>query len=177
MRASPLLLLPLTLTLSCAHRDSTLRTAEFAELHAHTSYDMEAARAWKRPATLTFELEGGATFKDGYLYVAGYLVNRAPQPQPAILFPVGAMGLTLQPYPGTANRLPPKPGEPPRMMPAPPPPELITVPALSRVRFQTAIPLDEYEWLPGQPRELQWTFQFWDEPKPMGRLPLPADAK
>lgn len=59
------------------------------------------------------------------------------------------------------------------MMPAPPPPEFLTLPAQSRVQLESGIDLSEYSWDEKQPRELEWSFQFWDEPKPSGSLLLP----
>jgi hypothetical protein len=133
---------------------------------------MAAASAWRRPAEVGFEIEGVQVNGDQVL-VAGWLFNRSLEPQQVVLFPVGPLGLVVQPAPGTATRLPPRPGEPPRMMPAPPPPEFLVLPAQSRVRVQAGLSLADYSWDAAKPRELEWSYQFWDEPKPRGRLPLP----
>ena len=157
---------------SCAHPGSTMRIADPSELQLRPSYDMAAAQAWKRPTSVTFEVEG-VQVKGDQAVVTGWLSNASSEPQVVVIFPVGPMGLVVQPAPGRATRLPPRSDQPPRMMPAPPPPEFLTLPPQSRVRVQSGIDLTEYSWDPKQPHELEWSFQFWDEPKPRGLLPLP----
>jgi hypothetical protein len=158
-------------TTSCAHAGDAMRTVELSELRPKSSSDMVAARAWRRPALLTFALDGEPTRQGDQVRLAGWLTNASDEPQLVILFPIGAHGFIVEPAPGTATRLP-RPG-PPMPPPAPLPPERFTMPAQSRVRFETGLMLLDYTWDAGKPRELWWSFQFWDEPKPQGRLPIP----
>lgn len=159
----------LALILSCAHAESPLRTVELAELQRRDSFDMEAARAWKLPAQVTFALDGGAVIEADSVRLTGWLTNASTEPQFIVIFPVGTMGFLVQPAPGTAKR---RPG-PPTPPPAPPPPLTLILPAQSRFHAETVLSLAAWEWEPGKPQEIEWSFQFWNEPKPRGRLLLP----
>jgi hypothetical protein len=33
--------------------------------------------------------------------------------------------------------------------------------------------LTDWEWKADVPREIEWSFQFWNEPKPRGRFMIP----
>lgn len=136
------------------------------------SFDLEAARAWRLPPSVSFAVEG-ATRKGDVVEVTGWLSNSAAAPETIVVFPAGPLGFFAEPAPASAVKLPPPPGGPPRPPPVPPPPEWVTLPAESRVKVTTSFRLSEWQWKSGAPRELEWSFLFWNEPKPRGRLPVP----
>lgn len=166
------LLLLFTL-LGCAHRERRMEIVDWSTVARRTSYDMEAARAWTLPPQVTFRLEGAPARSGETVKLTGLLENAGPEPRTMVVFPVGAWGFFVQPAPGAAQRRPPRPGEPPRMPPAPPPPLLFELPARTAVRMTSAISLDDWLWEEGKPRELEWSYLFWSEPKPGGRVAVP----
>jgi hypothetical protein len=136
----------------------------WADLHPQNSYDMKAAAAWKVPDQVGFEIEGNAAIDGDRVRLVGWLTNTSPQPQLAVIFPVGALGFLVsaphciaKPWIGA-----------PMPMPAPPPPLALTLPALSRFRMESGFALSGCDWEPGQPREIEWSLLFWNDPKPHG---------
>ena len=121
------------------------------------------------PAELYFELDGGPVVDGERVRLAGWLTNASTEPQLAVIFPVGALGLSVQaPHciarPWTGPLLP---------MPAPPPPLALTLPARSRFRMESGFPLSSCDWDSAKPREVEWSLLFWNEPRPGGVVPLP----
>jgi hypothetical protein len=154
---------------SSAFAQEPLRTVPFADVKWDKPITMDAARAWRRAEQVGFELDGGVRRDGDRVSLAGWIVNASAEPQLVVIFPVGTLGFLVQPAHRTVKR---RLG-PPMPPPAPPPPLGITLPAQSRMRLESAIYLSDWEWNTEVPREIEWTFQFWMEPKPKGRLLVP----
>ena len=152
----------------CAYAVDNLRIVKITELHQSDSYDLQAARAWKLPEQIDFTIEELPVIEGDYLQVGGWLSNASPAPQRVVVFPVGNLGFYVNPITGTAKNLGPL-----LPMPAPPPPLLLTLPALSRTRLTTTLKLSDWEWDKQKPKEIEWSFLFWNEPKPRGRMTIP----
>ena len=101
-----------------------------------------------------------------------YLENTGGAVQTVVIFPTGANGFVLDLAPGQGTRRPPGPGEPPRPPPAPPAPMVVDLPAHTRVRMVAALNPAEYVITAPPPLLLDWSFQFWNEPKPHGRVSI-----
>jgi hypothetical protein len=56
---------------------------------------------------------------------------------------------------------------------APPPPLVIELPARTAVRVWNVVVLDDFDWAPGTAITLEWTYWFWNEPRPHGTLIVP----
>ena len=103
----------------------------------------------------------------------GLLENSGPAPVTVTVFPAGPLGFYAEPAHASAQRKPLPPGTPPLPMQAPPPPLIIELPGRTAVRVTTDVALDDYDWTPGAPREIEWSFLFWNEPKPKGKVSVP----
>jgi hypothetical protein len=159
----------LALTPLVVSAQDTLRTVVWADLQPQNSYDMKLARAWKVPVQLSFEIDSNPVIDGDRVRLVGWLTNTSPEPQLAVIFPVGALGFYLStPHcvarPSTGPVMPP---------PAPPPPLALTLPALSRFRMESGFSLSSCDWESGKPRELEWSLLFWNEPKPHGIVRIP----
>jgi len=160
------------LVLACsvsAYAGEALRIVEFADLQRHASFAMGAAREWQRDEQVSFTLEGGVVQDKDRIGLTGWIRNTAAEPRLVVIFPVGNTGFIIQPAPGTVKKRlgPPIPPS------APPPPLAVTLPANSHVRLEAALYLADWEWNPDVPRAIEWSYQFWTEPKPRGRLAIP----
>jgi hypothetical protein len=152
-----------------ARADVPLRAVEFADLQRHNAYEMRAAREHKRSEQVTFALDGEPERAGERVLLGGWISNASPEPQLVVIFPVGNIGFLVQPVPGTVS----KRLGPPMPPPAPPPPLAVTIPAMSRVKVQSTFYLTDWEWKTDVPREIEWSFQFWNDPKPHGRFMIP----
>jgi hypothetical protein len=137
------------------------------------SYDMEAARASTVPPTVSFRLDGPPVKNGLSVVLNGLLENSGPVRVAVTVFPAGPLGFYAEPTHTSAQRKPPPPGTPPLPMQAPPPPLIIELPARTAVRVTTEVALDDYDWKPGLPREIEWSFLFWNDPKPKGKVSVP----
>jgi len=167
------LLLPVTafglaLVCFCAYAEKNLRIVELTELRMQDSYDLPAARAWKLPEQVSFAVEELPVTKGDSLEVGGWLSNASLESQLVVIFPVGTLGFYVKPINGVSKSLGPL-----LPMPAPPPPLLLTLPAHSRVHLATTLKLSDWEWDAREPRKVEWSFLFWNEPKPSGRIMIP----
>jgi hypothetical protein len=141
-----------------------------AELSPRDSADMAMAAAAVVPAGVSFHVDSPPVRHNGRIELTGYLENRGSATQAVVIFPTGANGFFLDLAPGQGTPRPPEPGAPPRPPPVPPPPRVVDLPAHTRVRMVAALDPAEYV-IPASPRLLlDWSFQFWNEPKPRGRV-------
>jgi hypothetical protein len=161
------------LVLSNASVGMPLHTVVKSELQRQDRFDMSAARAWKLPALVSFELDdnGKPVIERGYVRLSGWLINASDAPQRIVIFPIGSDGFVLQ----SVNGAPKQRSGPPLPPPAPLPPMSLVLPPQSRFHVETSFNLSEWEWDIGKPHEMEWSFQFWNEPKPHGRF-LIADS-
>lgn len=160
----------LALTLPCAHAQAPMRTVGLAELQKQDRFSLATAREWKLPALVSFELDGGQVIAGDSVRLAGWLINASAEPQLVVIYPAGFLGFLLQPESGTAKA---RPG-PPMPPPAPLPPMALTLPAHSRFHIETTRSLVDWEWDRDKPREIGWSFNFWGNLRPRGRLPIPG---
>jgi hypothetical protein len=159
-----------------AKHEAGIRVIDASAIKSSSSYDMEAARASTVPPTVSFRLDGPPVGKGlgpwKRVILNGLLENSGPAPLTVTVFPAGPLGFYAEPTHSSAQRKPRPPG-PPLPMQAPPPPLIIELPARTAVRVTTDVALDEYDWTPGAPREIEWSFLFWNEPKPKGKVTVP----
>jgi hypothetical protein len=153
-----------------------MRTVEPSAVSAHESFDMEAARRAVVPAGVSFRIDGDAVVEGEYVRARGLLANATEVAQQVVVFPAGPFGFYVAPAPGAARARPPPPGTPPMPPPVPPPPLVIELPARTQVKLSSGFSLSGYEWIGPEPHALEWSFLFWNEPKPRGRLAIPRSA-
>lgn len=153
-----------------------MRTVEPSAVSAHESFDMEAARRAVVPAGVSFRIDGAAVVEGEYVRASGLLTNSTEVAQRVVVFPAGPLGFYVGPAPGSGRARPPPAGMPPMPPPVPPPPLVIELPARTQVKLSSGFSLAGYEWIGPEPHELEWSFLFWNEPKPRGRLPIPPSA-
>jgi hypothetical protein len=151
--------------------DDPLRTVTLSELPRQEKIGMAAARAWSLPAGVTFEFEGAKTLENDRIVVSGWLINRSGEAQTIVIFPIGYFGLVALPAPGVAEKLP-VPG-PPMPPPTPLPPMSLTMPGKSQLLLENTMVISTWRWNANKQREIEWSFQFWNEPKPNGRILVP----
>jgi hypothetical protein len=149
-----------------------LRTVERSDVASRSSSDMPAAIASQVPEGVTFQLEGGLRVDADRVRLQGWLQNASAEAQEITVFPAGPDGFVLQPSTGAATKRPA--AGPPMPPPVPPPPLILTLPPRSRLRIETMLFLAEWDWQPGAPRTVDWSFLFWNEPRPHGTLTLPS---
>ncbi len=153
-------------------REVPLRTVERSEVAARSSSDMAAAIASRVPDGVSFQLEGGLRVEADRVRLQGWLQNATATAQDVTVFPAGPDGFVLQPAAGAATKRPV--AGPPMPPPVPPPPLVLTLPPKSRLRIEAMLSLADWDWKPGAPRSLDWSFLFWNEPRPHGTLTLPS---
>jgi hypothetical protein len=163
----------LLLSPGCTHPEARMHVIDASALKSRSSFDMEAARASTVPPTVSFRLDGGPTRTGAVVTLNGRLENSGDAPVTVTIFPAAPLGFALQPSPGAARHKPPLPGAPPSPPPAPPAPLQLDLPAMTSVRLDTSVSVDEFDWTPGAARELVWTYLFWNEPKPTGKVIAP----
>jgi len=132
---------------------------------------MATARAWKFPEGVGFEFEGAKIIDGDRIIVSGSLINRSVEAQTVAIFPIGYFGLVALPASGVAEKLPSQ--GPPMPPPAPLTPMALTLLGQSRLRLENSMVLDSWHWNPDKAREIEWSFQFWNEPKPSGKVFIP----
>ena len=154
-----------------------LHVVDASAVKTSPSYDMAAARASTVPPTVSFRLDGPPVGKGlgpwKRVTLNGLLENSGTAAVTVTVFPAGPLGFYAEPSHTSAQRKPLPPGMPPLPMQAPPPPLIIELPARTAVRVTTDVALDDYDWAPGVPREIEWSFLFWNEPKPKGKVSVP----
>jgi hypothetical protein len=170
------------MTETIVSRDSAIHVVDPQEVRAWVSYDGEAARASIVPPTVSFRLDGSPVREGGRVTLHGLLENAGVV---AVTLAIssgdsygghgvaGPFGLFVWPALGCAQHKPRPPGEPPLPQQAPPPPLVIELPPRTAVRVWRSILLDDFDWVPGVPRELEWSYQFWNGPKQKGRVRVP----
>ena len=155
--------------------DTAIRVVDKADVKSWPSYDMEAARASTVPSDVSFRLDGPPVKQDGIVLLHGLLENAGSTTATVTVFAAhgaaGPFGFFIEPAASCARHKPLPPG-PPLPMQAPPPPLVIELPARTAVRVWRSLLLDDYDWIPGAPIDLEWCFQFWNEPRPRGTVRL-----
>jgi hypothetical protein len=161
-----------------ADADSAIHVVDTASVKSWESYDMEAARASIVPAEVSFRVDGPPVRKWLHrVILRGLLENAGRTPIAITVFSgghgaAGPFGFFVEPAISCARRKPHPPG-PPLPMQAPPPPLVIELPARTAVRVWNDVQLAEYDWIPNVPREIEWSFHFWNEPRPSGKVSIP----
>jgi hypothetical protein len=153
------------------HAENLLRTVTLTDISRQERVDMGTARAWKLPEDVAFEFEGWKALDGDRIVVSGWLTNRSAEPQTVVIFPIGYFGLVALPAPGVAEKLP-VPG-PPMPPPAPLPPMSLILFGHSKLHLENNMALNSWRWNPDKAREIEWSFQFWNEPKPSGKFLIP----
>jgi hypothetical protein len=159
-----------------AKHEAEIHVIDASSVKSWSSYDMEAARTStvpRGPAGVSFRLDGPPEREGQTVTVRGLLVNAGRTAVTITVFPAGPLGFYLDAAYGSGKRKPLPPGQPPLPMQAPPPPLLIELPPKTAVRVFNYVLLDDFDWTPGVQREIEWSYEFWNEPKPTGRVRVP----
>jgi hypothetical protein len=161
--------------MSDVNTGTPIRIIEPAEVKSWESYDYKAAGASTVPRGVSIRLDGSPVRQGAMVILHALLENAGTAPVTLTIFAdiryaAPSFGFSVEPAPGSGQRKPRPPGEPQPPQQAPPPPLVIELPARSAVRLTSGIVLDEYDWSPGVPRELEWSLAVWNEPKPKGRV-------
>jgi hypothetical protein len=156
--------------------DAKLELVDKTQVKSWPSYGLPAASALIVPPEISFRVDQ-PPLRDGQVVtLRGLLENTGRAMVAVVVFThgdgaAGTFGFFVDPAPGRAQRKrrhgPPLPAQ------APPPPLVIELPPEIAVRVSNQLVLDEYEWVPGAPMELEWCFWFWNEPRPRGRVIVP----
>ncbi len=136
--------------------------------------DTEVAVKWQAPATLRFEVASTARLnQDQQFILDGTIINDANAPQQVVVFPVagpatpsGAFRVII----GSDPRIKIIQSGPPGPPPAPPPPLRFELPACSALPVMGAANLTDLKYTPGISATLEWTYLYWNEPRPSGRV-------
>jgi hypothetical protein len=165
-----------------ANPEPGIHVVDPPEVRSSWSYDYDAAGASAVPPTVSFRLVGSPVTEGGRVTLHGLLENAGGSPVTLTISSgdsygghgaAGPFGLFVQPAPGCAQHKPRPAGEPLLPQQVPPPPLVIELPARTAVRVWRSIVLDDFDWVPGVPREIEWSYEFWTGPKPKGRVRLP----
>jgi hypothetical protein len=156
--------------------ETRIHVIDAASAKSSPSYDMEAALASTVPSAVSFRLEGLPVMAGLLLWqrvvLTGLLENAGETPVTVTVFATGPLGFHAEPANTSARRKPPIGALSPPMQ-APPPPLIIELPPMTAIRVTTDVLVNEYDWTPGAPREIDWSFLFWNEPRPKGRVGVP----
>jgi hypothetical protein len=125
------------------------------------------------PAGLNFTVHTELERKRSYVTLLGWLENTNPfvlevpiLPSPDVfnLTIINTDQITIKPHIG-----------PPLPYQVPPPPHVLFIEGNERIQFTAALNLRYYEYAPGVKALLEWTFSYWHEPRPRGRLKMILD--
>jgi hypothetical protein len=148
-------------------------------LKVKSSSDYEQAKAFAAPAELVFTPSPKVKAAADHVRLSGTLLNPTGQDVDIIVFP------THSGHPLFASLVPsdrwsrpePDASGPPMPPSVPPAPLVITVPARSEVSFEGIASLDRVRYL-GMPEvEVEWTFRYWNEPMPRGRVKVTLPSR
>ena len=145
-------------------------------------YDYDRALAWVVPPALEFRVSGPPTVLPGGVELNGVLANASDQELLVIGLPVGTgpffvevrqgngVGFWTADDPARPKFLPPRPAA------APPPPMEFLIPPRSEIVFVGVADLTHLKYQGPLEVQLDWSFLFWNEPKPRGavKVTLPA---
>jgi hypothetical protein len=157
------------MTEASTNAEGGIRVVEVSAIKTRSSFDMDAALASTVPPTVSFRLDGPPVKTGQTVTLHGLLENGGAAPVVVTVFPAGGHGFFVEPATGSARVKPPPPGSP-SLPSVPPPPLLVELPARTAVRLTNSVSLDDYDWIPGAPREMDWSLLFWNEPKPRGTV-------
>ena len=147
-----------------------------ADLKVEHKVSYQRAKAYVASARLVFTPGPSARVENGFVWLSGVLANTGEQDAEVIVFPVGPGGFFAQLITGDALRWyalddPERPRNlPPRQPPAPPPPLAYVLPARSEVAFAMGLDLAPMKYRGAPEVEVEWSFLFWNEPNPKGRM-------
>lgn len=168
-------------TAGAAQAKDPMKTLDFPrDVKKRIDRDMAAAKASTTPERLTFSLEGEPRLEGTLVLLKGVLENPTDADVSVVVFPVvdwaSPFYVRLLTDAHVAFR-PLGPDDPPPQPPAPPPPMRLEVPARSRVVFDGFEDLSRYTWTGTPEVAFEWTFLFWNAPKPAGKFTFRLPAK
>jgi hypothetical protein len=149
-----------------------IRVVDKPQIKSSVSYDMEAARAAVVAPEVSFRIDGPAAKASRRIVVRGLLENAGRAAVSITIFSAhgaaGPFGLFVEPATSCATRKP-RTG-PPLPMQVPPPPLVLELPARTAVRVERYVELGEYDWIPNAAITVDWSYHFWNEPRPRGTV-------
>lgn len=136
---------------------------------------LEKAREFEPPESLEFNVNPDVELENNKLILEGKITNPTKKSITTIIFPVGSenpfsMGFLPSNNVSYNQPLPPPPQTPPS------PVELI-IPQESEILFHANINLDNYNYDGSPTVEIEWVFNYWNEPKPKGSVSVILPSK
>jgi len=137
----------------------------------------ERAYASAVPPELSFAFGGLVVAGPDSVEVSGRLTHPLPRESVVVVFPAPGTGPFYARFvaqPGFDWYRPDDPERPkdlpPPQPPVPPPPVELVLPPECVVVFTTVLRLKPMKYAGAPEVEVEWSFLFWNEPKPKGRL-------
>lgn len=151
------------------------------DLKGESIYDYSVAKSFQPSRDLHFEVDKQPKVSGQQIVLTARLSNHGGREETLIVFPIHNSNpfhadlikseqLSPKALSSTGPSLPPS---------VPPPPMKILLPPNSTAVFTTAIDLARWQYAATPRAQIQWTFHYWNEPKPRGTLglQLPAPIK
>ncbi len=125
------------------------------------------------PDGLIFIVHNKIERKKSYLTLIGWLENKNDFVLEVPIFPAPDI-FHLKILNTEQIKIKPQKGPKPPYQ-VPPPPYVLFIDGNERIQFKAVLNLNYYEYTKGVKTEIEWTFSYWHEPKPRGRMKIILD--
>lgn len=122
------------------------------------------------PDGLNFTVHNEIKRKRSYLTLMGWLENTNNFLVEGPIFPSPDI-FNLKIINNNQIRIKPQAGPNPPYQ-VPPPPHVLFMDGNERIQFMAVLNLNYYEYTTGVKAIIEWTFSYWHEPRPQGRLKI-----
>jgi hypothetical protein len=152
-------------------RREEMKTLIFGkEISGETVHD-DNAKKFVVPAGLKFEILGEPKVSKDKIMMEGVLINRQAKSYKIYVFPESGyhpFSFTFIPNENVKR----KTVSPPLPQQVPPPPMKIMVPAMSQILFKYSLDLSYYDYSDSPLVVIEWSFYYWNEPRPHGEFKI-----
>jgi hypothetical protein len=152
-------------------RRKDMKTLIFGkEISGETVHDV-SAKKFVVPAGLKFEVLGKPKISNNKIEMDGVLINQQSKGCEIFVFPESG----YYPFSFTLiqnENIKVKTVHPPLPQQAPPPPMKIVVPAMSQIIFKYSLDLSYYDYSGSPSVVIEWSFYYWNEPRPHGEFKI-----